>query len=71
MVNRLIYMMFFVASTLILIGIYLSVRHVDISIQINRESIQVNTKKLEQLQRYDSIGLENNRLLKEINGKLK
>lgn len=71
MVNRLIYMMFFVASTLILIGIYLSVRHVDISIQINRESIQVNTKKLEQLQRYDSIGLENNRVLKEINGKLK
>jgi len=71
MVNRLIYMMIFVASTLILIGIYLSVRHVDISIQINRESIQVNTKKLEQLQRYDSIGLENNRLLKEINGKLK
>ena len=71
MVNRLIYMMFFVASTLILIGIYLSVRHVDISIQKNRESIQVNTKKLEQLQRYDSIGLENNRLLKEINGKLK
>ena len=71
MVNRLIYMMFFVASTLILIGIYLSVRHVDIAIQINRESIQVNTKKLEQLQRYDSIGLENNRLLKEINGKLK
>ena len=64
MVNRLIYMMFFVSSTLILIGIYLSVRHVDISIQINRESIQVNTKKLEQLQRYDSIGLENNRLLK-------
>ena len=71
MVNRLIYMMVFVSSTLILIGIYLSVRHVDISIQINRESIQVNTKKLEQLQRYDSIGLENNRLLKEINGKLK
>jgi len=71
MVNRLIYMMFFVASTLILIGIYLSVRHVDIAIQINRESIQVNTKKLEQLQRYDSIGLENNRVLKEINGKLK
>jgi len=71
MVNRLIYMMFFVSSTLILIGIYLSVRHVDIAIQINRESIQVNTKKLEQLQRYDSIGLENNRLLKEINGKLK